>query len=81
MINEMKNIIQFPFKKLKVIPIFLDILSGAAAEVSDTCAFHVVERCCDIFCCLKSKNFMFLVLITILLVVAYPGTELCACGL
>lgn len=80
--NEIKNIFQLPFKKLKVIPIFLDILSGAAAEVSDTCAFHVVERCCcDIFCCLKSENFMFLVLITILLVVAYPGTELCACGL
>lgn len=81
MINELKNIIQFPFKKLKVIPIFLDILSGVAAEVSDTCAFHVAERCYDIFCCLKSENFMFLVLITILLVVAYPGTELCACGL
>lgn len=39
------NIIQFPDKKLKFIHVFLDILRGAA-EVSDSPAFHVVERYC-----------------------------------
>lgn len=59
---------------------FLD--NFGVAEDSDTRAFHLVERCCsDVLLSVKSENFMFRVLITILLVVAYPGTKLCACGL
>jgi len=71
----------FLLKKLQSRHVFLDILNSRSAEVSR--AFHVLESyVVVIFYCLKSENFSHISsLITILLVVAYPGTELCACGL